>query len=293
MITKHLLLSVAISGSVACGEVADGDDATSDDASTSPTAAARCVATDPATCRYTSDLSFAVGVADGLVLHDPARGDLPVPLLVHYPVGATNARPVVIWNHGGPPSAGGKNRSEEWGQTLAAAGYVVIHPSRVPVTNVAPFQAECTAEGFPLPEECALFVAEVKFGPQTAVFVLDSLAAIEAQVPELAGRLDARRVIIAGHSAGSPVPLTLAGAVRVVPSGQHRGSRRRGVASTCRGTTTRSRSTSRWTSTGAVIAPSSGPTATRSPCSASRFSMRSCGCARRPSPTSRARRTTR
>lgn len=222
MFAKHLLLSVAVTGSVACGELAAGAAAASDDASAELAAAARCVATDPATCRYTSELSFAVDVADNLLLHDPARGNLPVPLLVHFPIGMTNARPVVIWNHGGPPSAGGKNRSEEWGQTLAAAGYVVIHPSRVPVTDVAPFQAECTAEGFPLPEDCALFVAEVKFGPRTAVFVLDSLPAIEALVPALAGHLDASRVIIAGHSAGSPVPLGLAGAVRVFPSGQHR-----------------------------------------------------------------------
>jgi hypothetical protein len=228
MLAKYLL-SVVVTGSVACGELA-ADNVAASDATAGPAAAARCVATDPATCRYTSELSFAVGVADNVLLHDPARRNLPVPLLVHYPIGATNRRPVVIWNHGGSPSAGGKNRSEEWGETLAAAGYVVIHPSRVPVTDVTPFQAECTAEGFPLPGDCALFIAQVKFGPQTAVFVLDSLPAIEALVPELVGRLDASRVTIAGHSAGSPVPLVLAGAVRVFPSGQHRDSDPRPVA---------------------------------------------------------------
>lgn len=137
----------------------------------------------------------------------------------------------MIWNHGGSPSARGKGRSEEWGQTLAAAGYVVIHPSRIPVDDVAPFQAKCTAEGFASPELCAIFIAQVVFGPQTAVFVLDSLPAIEALVPDLAGRLDATRVIIAGHSAGSPVPLVLAGAVREFDSGKrYRNRDRRPVA---------------------------------------------------------------
>lgn len=233
MTTRQLLSSVLAAISAACGDIgASDDDAARDGAAaidgasasdaTGVTAAARCVPTDPVTCRYTSDLSFAVAVADNLVLRDPARGNLPVPLLIHHPVGASGARPVVIWSHGGSPSAGGKNRSEEWGRTLAAAGYVVIHPSRVPVDDPTPFQAECTLEGFPDPADCALFIANVKFGPQTAVFVLDSLAAVEAMVPELAGRLDATRVVMAGHSAGSPVPLTLAGAVRVFHSGLHR-----------------------------------------------------------------------
>jgi hypothetical protein len=231
MLARYLPLSILCASSVACGEVAVSDDASASGAGASDAAtAARCTPTDPAACRYTSDLSFSVGVADNLVLHDLARADLPVPLLIHYPLGASGRRPVVIWSHGGSPSAGGKNRSEEWGLNLAAAGYVVIHPSRVPVDDVAPFQAECTLEGFPAPEDCALFVANVKFGPQTAVFVLDSLPAIEAMVPDLAGHLDAARVVMAGHSAGSPVPLTLAGAVRVFNSGAHRDGDPRPVA---------------------------------------------------------------
>jgi hypothetical protein len=212
-----LLLVVA---SVACGDVAVDADA----------GAGACDAADLATCRYTSDLAFEVGLAENLVLRDPARGDLPVPLLVRYPLGATDARPVVIWNHGGSASVEGRRRSGDWGQVLAAAGYVVIHPSRVPVVDPAPFQAECTAEGFAAPELCALFVENVKFGPQTAVFVLDSLAAIEALVPDLAGRLDTTRVIIAGHSAGSPMPLVLAGAVRVFDGGERRDGDPRPVA---------------------------------------------------------------
>jgi hypothetical protein len=163
-------------------------------------------------CTYVSDLRFEVGVAD-LELTDPARNNLPVPLRVHYPIGASDARPVVIWNHGGSPSAAGRTRSEEWGATLAAAGYVVIHPSRI-LVDPAPFQAVCEREGLPLPADCQLFISQVVFGPMTAAFAIDSLAAIEAAVPALAGHVDAASLAVAGHSAGSAVPLALAGATR-------------------------------------------------------------------------------
>jgi acetyl esterase/lipase len=106
----------------------------------------------------------------------------------------------------------------------------VIHPSRAPVTDVAPFATECTSEGFVLPEECALYVAQSKFGPMTAVFVMDALPEIEALAPALSGLLDATRIAIAGHSAGSPVPLVLAGAVRQNAGPEHRARDLRPVA---------------------------------------------------------------
>jgi predicted dienelactone hydrolase len=196
----------------ACGTVqsAAPDGGADDDGAAS--AAARCSPTNLEACKYASELHFEVGVAD-LELTDPARSNLSVPLRVHYPVGASDARPVVIWNHGGLPSANGRTRSEEWGKALAAAGYVVIHPSRV-VVEPAPFQTLCEREGFPVPADCQLFVSQVVFGPATAAFAIDSLAAIEAAVPALAGRIDAAHLAVAGHSAGSAMPLALAGAVR-------------------------------------------------------------------------------
>jgi poly(3-hydroxybutyrate) depolymerase len=137
-----------------------------------------------------------------------------VPVRVYYPTGTADARPIMIWSHGGNPSADGRTRSEEWGRAFAAAGYISIHPSRVPITDVTPVQSMCNAEGFPAAPDCALFVGQVVAGPIDAVFVLDSLTAIEAAVPDLAGKLDAAHVAVGGHSAGSMVPLVLAGAAR-------------------------------------------------------------------------------
>src|SRR4051812_13550572 len=149
-----------------------------------------CDPAQPSSCLYQSDLHFPVGVVDGIVLTDPARGGYQVPLLVRYPIGAPGRRPIVIWNHGGAPSVAGRTRSAEWGETLARAGYVVIQPSRILPTDVAPLQAECTANGFPNPAECAFWIAEMRYGPQSVSFIIDRLGELESARPELRGRLD-------------------------------------------------------------------------------------------------------
>ena len=79
---------------------------------------------------------------------DPARSDYEIPLVIRYPLLETvEPRPVVIWNHGGAPLSARRTRSEEWGNLLAAAGYVVIHPARLPLADPTPRRAECEANG--------------------------------------------------------------------------------------------------------------------------------------------------
>ena len=59
-----------------------------------------------AACRYVSDLSFQVGVADNLLLRDPARGDWPVPILIHYPIEGTAQIAVKICSKNAAPAIG-------------------------------------------------------------------------------------------------------------------------------------------------------------------------------------------
>ena len=171
-----------------------------------------CSESSPEACRYVSDLSYPVGVIDDVVLTDSARDNYQVPLLVRYPIGAAGPRPVVIWNHGGDPSPRGNTRSEEWGTTLAAAGYIVIHPSRVPVEDIKGFRTECKANGFKPPEECAFWLAQMRFGPQTVHFLIDHLTDVQASNPALGGMFDMSRLVVAGHSAGTTSVLAAAGA---------------------------------------------------------------------------------
>ena len=172
-----------------------------------------CDPTDAESCLYSSDLTFDVGIVDGVSLTDPARSDYEIPLLIRYPrLETVEPRPVVIWNHGGAPSQRGATRSAEWGNLLAAAGYVVIHPARPPLADPTPLRAECEANGVLEPDQCSQFVAQVIYGPQTTHFLIDHLADVAALDPVLTGLLDDARIVVAGHSAGSTVALANAGA---------------------------------------------------------------------------------
>jgi dienelactone hydrolase len=171
-----------------------------------------CDRADPATCLYSSELAYDVGEIDGVSLTDTARDNYDLPLVIRYPVGAPGPRPVVIWHHGGNPSARGATRSEEWSRNLAAAGYVVVHPSRTLIADPTPFEAECRDNGFKVPDECAYWVTQNRYGPQNTHFLIDHLADVEALDPALAGTLDADMIVVAGHSAGTTSVLSNAGA---------------------------------------------------------------------------------
>jgi hypothetical protein len=174
---------------------------------------AACDPADPQICMYVPEQVYDVGEVRDVELTDTDRGGYPVPLVVHYPLLDTpEERPVVIWHHGGAPSRRGADRSEDWGEALAAAGYVVVHPSRAPIGDPAPFQVECTANGFADPEECAHWQANTRLGPQTTHFLIDHMDEVEALDPALAGLIDGDRVVVGGHSAGSTAPLANAGA---------------------------------------------------------------------------------
>ncbi len=172
---------------------------------------ATCDPEDPPSCLYVSDLSYPINSMQ-LTRIDPNRGNYPVPLLIRYPIGTNDPRPVVIWHHGGNPHPNARTRSAEWGRALAKAGYVVIHPSRVLVADATPFLAECRDNGFNPPEECAVWVSQFRYGPLTTTFLIDSLNQLMVDVPALRGRIDVSKVVVGGHSAGSTAPLANAGA---------------------------------------------------------------------------------
>ncbi len=132
-----------------------------------------------------------------------------IPLRVHFPLNPPGPRPVVIWNHGGGPSINGRTRSGNWGQTLAAAGYVVIHPSRRPVPDVRRFRRACVRNGFRNPLECERWIAQSRVGPQNTHFIIDELTTIGNMIGVT---LDASKIVVAGHSAGTITVLANAGA---------------------------------------------------------------------------------
>lgn len=171
--------------------------------------AASCSAQHPSSCRYTSDLAYEAGVLNDLDdLVDPARNDYRVPIIVRYPIGAEGPRPLVIWHHGGDPTGNCGGGTEEWGNLLAEAGYVVINPCRVLPDLTEDQRAECNESGFlgeePVDDEsCQYWLAQYRYGPITTGFILRKLQEIEAADPALEGMLDGERIAVAGFSAGT------------------------------------------------------------------------------------------
>lgn len=183
-----------------------------------PGTSATCTAPGKEPCLYVSDLNFTIDHMD-FDMPVPSRSGYSIPLRVRFPVTAPGVRPVVIWHHGGNPSPDGRMRSQRWGETLAAAGYVVIHPSRV--RNPATFKfmrKQCAENGFDELGECAFWIATSRVGPMNTHFIIDNLSMIENAIGVT---LNADKIVVAGHSAGSIAVLLNAGAwQRWVPGGK-------------------------------------------------------------------------
>lgn len=184
-----------------------------------------CSASSRAGCKYLPDINTPVGRPIDLTLIDPARSNYPVLIRIRYPLALSGRRPVIIWNHGGGPDRNGRNVSSEWSEAFASAGYIVIHPSRTPIADPAPFRQQCRNNGVPgatavqFDANCAGWVAQFLYGPRNVDFLIQNVAEIERLAPSLAGRMDATRVMVGGWSAGTAIAFANAGARRQLQPG--------------------------------------------------------------------------
>jgi predicted dienelactone hydrolase len=130
-----------------------------------------------------------VGVIPDILIEDKPR-NRRMALTIEYPT-RTGPHPVIVFSHGG----GGSNRgypglSSHW----TSYGYVVIRPSHD--DRVAADQ---------------LTTAEWRERARDITLVLDSLASLQQQYPELQGKVDESRVAVAGHSRGAVTAMMLGG----------------------------------------------------------------------------------
>jgi predicted dienelactone hydrolase len=156
------------------------------------------------------------GVLDSLVLRDAAR-NRAIPLTVYYPVGQGRwPFPVVIFSHG---AGGSKDGYGYLGSYWAAHGYVVIHPTHLgsdhsllkkhrPFYNLRAIKKMVTNR--------ENFINR----PEDIRYILDHLADLETQSPELDGMLDLKKIGVAGHSFGAYTTLAVAGATVNLPHAQ-------------------------------------------------------------------------
>lgn len=143
---------------------------------------------------------LAVAHADNVVLSD---GDRRVSFRISYPAAMPGRAPLIVFSHGANSDRELYDRLlDRW----AAAGYVVVSPSHMDArrNGLTPQQIFGQRE--------ALLLGRVR---DTAL-PLDRIAAIEAAVPALAGRIDAERAAVTGHSFGGMISLVLGGAPMAV-----------------------------------------------------------------------------
>jgi predicted dienelactone hydrolase len=149
-------------------------------------------------------------------LHDAAR-DKDLPVRVHFPA-AQDAKPlpIIIFSHG---MGGSRDVAPELMEYWAGHGFAVFCPTHEDSVKLRRKDGQSLD-----PQEMLL-----EFGMdddkrvsrvEDDQLILDSLAEVERQVPELAGRLDAEHVGIGGHSAGAMTAMLLAGAKNNLPSGE-------------------------------------------------------------------------
>ncbi|MEJ2139326.1 MAG: dienelactone hydrolase family protein [Gammaproteobacteria bacterium] len=138
--------------------------------------------------------AYQVAHNDELVVQDSVQAR-DVMLQVSWPVQSKGPLPVVVFSHGAfcyPQQY--RNITDFW----VSHGYVVILPNHLDSPN----------RGKLKPQEISqLLDARVR----DMSFVLDALPEIEAQIPELAGRIDADKAAVAGHSFGGMIAMVKSG----------------------------------------------------------------------------------
>jgi predicted dienelactone hydrolase len=130
-----------------------------------------------------------------LVLHDAKRNkDLRV--RINYPQEG-GPFPIVVFSHG---AWGSKDGHVMLTELWASHGYVTIQPNH----------ADSRALGVKVGDPSVFRHWQER--PADVSFILDSLAEIETKVPELKGKLDAKRIGMSGHSYGANTAQHVGGA---------------------------------------------------------------------------------
>lgn len=155
---------------------------------------------------------LAVSEAEDLVLHDSKRGkDLHVRIFYPHEPGKYA---VIVFSHG---AGGSQTCCDALTRHWASYGYVTIQPTHddsavqrrnAGEENIRVMQAVRDALKKP-----ALWESR----PLDISYVLDALPSLEKRIPSLAGKIDADRVGVGGHSMGSYTAEAIAGALIDLP----------------------------------------------------------------------------
>jgi predicted dienelactone hydrolase len=155
-----------------------------------------------------------IAEVDKLYLLDDARGR-NLGVKVYYPLGGAGPLPVVLFSHG----LGGSQWGYAYlGRHLAAHGFISIHCTH-PGSDWLLWDGKGPGMAMLALRKAACDSANLRDRPRDLSFLIDHFDELARQAPALAGRLDAGRIAIAGHSFGAYTALALAGLKPTLPDG--------------------------------------------------------------------------
>src|SRR6266581_303383 len=134
------------------------------------------------------------------------KRDRKVPVKIYYPKGA-GPLPVIIFSHG----LGGSREGYEYlGQHWASYGYVSVHLQHIG-SDKAVWEGVQPSEIMQKLRAAAMNLENAANRPKDVSFAIDQLETMNLEDASLKGRLDLKRIGVAGHSFGAYTTLAIAG----------------------------------------------------------------------------------
>jgi predicted dienelactone hydrolase len=150
---------------------------------------------------------------------DAARDGRAIPGKIYFPADVTEAAPVVIVSHG----LGGSREGYAYiGKHLASHGYICVHVTHVGSDTEALLGAlpKDARDPAAMPDHQTIQAALKKIAtnpsnalnrPRDVSFAIDRLLEMNGQDGPLKGRIDAKKIGVAGHSFGAYTAMAIAG----------------------------------------------------------------------------------
>ena len=150
---------------------------------------------------------FAVVTMEAKSLKDDARGGREVPMKIYFPDKGAGPFPVIVFSHG----LGGSMEGYEYlGRFWASHGFVCAHVQHKG-SDEELWKDKPAAEATISMTKAMFNKDNIVNRPKDISFAIDRLADLNANGPNLKGRLDMAHIGVGGHSFGAYTSLAIAG----------------------------------------------------------------------------------
>ncbi len=154
----------------------------------------------------------AVTEVSDIVLHD-AKRNKDIHVRIFYP-SDPGKHPVIVFSHG---AGGSQNCCDALTRHWASYGYVTLQPTHDDSAIQRRNSGEENIRFMQAVRDALKKPALWESRPQDISFVLDSLPELQKSIPALAGKIDADRIGVGGHSMGAFTAGAIAGALVDLP----------------------------------------------------------------------------